>query len=365
MGAAQEKQINPIRHALFWLFVLALFFVFVWAFKGVLLPFVVGAAIAYLLDPVMEKMARLKIPRWLAALLILILFFFVVVAALVLIMPFAYRELTQFFDTLPGTVERALDVITPYSGWVQEKLGANGNMEAIREAAKNNIGNALRLGGGVVAGIAGGGQALAALAANMVLIPVVAFFMMKEWPRLTAWVDGLLPREQYKTIGALLAAINSKLAGFVRGQLSVAFALALIYSIVLTLAGLDFGFLIGLTAGVLSIIPYVGSTFGIVASLIVAWFQSGGSWSFIGVIVAIFAAGQFVETYFLTPRLVGKSVGLHPLWILFAVMAGGALFGLVGMLLAVPVTAVIGVLIGFFIDRYRASAYYTGQGKGA
>lgn len=181
---------------------------------------------------------------------------------------------------------------------------------------------------------------------------------------MTKWTDDLIPRGSYDTVKGLLHQINVKLSGFVRGQISVAFALAIIYALALTVAGLKFGFLIGIMAGVLSVIPLIGSTVGLVVSVLVAWFQSG-EWSYVGIIAAIFLVGQFVEGNFLTPKLLGSSVGLHPLWILFALLAGGSLFGIVGMFLAVPVAAVVGVLLGFAIKQYRESPYYTDGEKKA
>ena len=343
-------------HTLFWTGIILLFLGLVWVFNGVLLPFILGAIIAYLLDPVMARLTRSGLPRWAAALIILTVFFAVIAAILAIIGPFAFRELQDLVERLPSLIDRARDMVRPYTRWIQNRLDG-ADLSALGATAQENIGNTLKAGGGLVSGLANSGQALAGLFALLAVTPVAAFFMMKEWPRMTGWVDGLLPRRHYDTIRDLLRQIDGKLAGFIRGQLSVAVSLALLYSVALSVAGLNFGFLIGLTAGILSFIPFVGSTFGLVTSLITAWFQSGDL-GYIAVIAGIFAGGQVLETYFLTPRLVGKSVGMHPLWIIFAVMAGGALFGLVGMLLAVPVAAIIGVLGGFVLQRYRASSYY-------
>ena len=180
---------------------------------------------------------------------------------------------------------------------------------------------------------------------------------MKEWPAIVRWVESLYPRQHAALIRSLLKQIDMKVAGFIRGQISVAFILGVIYALALTIADLDYGFLIGLGAGIFSIIPLVGSTLGLVVAAAVSWFQAGDP-VYTGVIAAIFLGGQFIEGNFLSPKIVGDSVGLHPLWVMFALLAGGSLFGIVGMLIAVPMAAVIGVLGGFLIDRYKASPLY-------
>lgn len=355
------------NHIYFWLGAFAAFLGLVWLFKGVLLPFVLGAAVAYLLDPLVEKLVKLKLSRTVATLIILGGFFVLLFGALALLLPLLYRELSQLATATPELIERLWTLAAPYTAWLQEHLH-NGDFAAYQEQIKANAAKILQGGVGVLADggglIASGGQAVVNLVTLLVLMPVTAFFMMREWQTMTKWIDNLIPRKSYQTIKDLLEQINGKVAGFIRGQLAVAFALAVIYAVALMLAGLKYGFLIGLMAGVMSIIPMVGSTTGLVVAVAVAWFQSY-EWSYTAMIAAIFLIGQFVEGNFLTPKLLGESVGLHPLWILFALMAGGAAFGIVGMLLAVPVAAVIGVLIGFAIKQYKASPFYEEKKKPA
>lgn len=344
------------NHFIFWSSTFFLFLAFVWVFSDMLLPFVLGLAIAYLLNPMMEYLGGHKVPRWIAALLILGLFFAFVLSLLAVAMPPLYREASELANALPGYIEQLSEMLSPYIGWLQEELN-NGDLTAYREALQNNIGKAFQVSADILGGLANGGQAFAGFISVTVLTPIVAFFMMKEWANMTKWIDNLLPRGSYKTLKDLQKQMDEKLAGFVRGQITVAFALAVIYAVALSIAGLKFGLLIGIMAGVLSIIPLVGSTIGLLVSVIVAWLQAG-EWSYVAIIASIFLVGQFIEGNFLTPRLLGKSVGLHPLWILFALLAGGSLFGIVGMLLAVPVAAIIGVLLGFAITQYKASPYY-------
>lgn len=341
---------------IFWGGAIVLFLLFLWLFSGVLLPFVLGITIAYLLDPIVARMTRWKMPRWAAALVILAVFVLFVGMAAALILPVVFRELADLATALPGYADKVWTMLSPYATWAQERLG-NTDIEGIKQTLQSNVGKMFAVSGSILAGIATGGQAVAGFLTTALLTPIVAYYMMKEWPAIKDWFNGLLPRKHYDTIQDLLRQIDRKIAGFVRGQLTVAFLLAVIYAVALSLAGLNYGFLIGFMAGVLSIIPMVGSTMGLIAAVAVAWFQAG-TWSYVAIIGAIFLVGQFVEGNFLTPKFLGDSVGLHPLWILFALLAGGAMLGIVGMLIAVPAVAVVGVLASFAIAMYKASAYY-------
>lgn len=343
---------------LFWAGAFALFLGTVWLFSDILLPFVLGIAIAYLLNPPVIALGKMKISRLWATIIMLAIFMIVTLVLLMLIIPPLYRESTQLADALPNYMNKLWDMLEPHIKALQSYVGPDDLNGKLRNAVENNIGNALQVSISLLGGLINGGQAVISFITVCVFTPFVAFFMMVEWNSITKWVDNLLPRHSYDTIKDLLSQINTKLSGFVRGQLLVALVLGIVYAVALTLAGLDFGFLIGLGAGVLSIIPLVGSTTGLLVSVLVAWFQSG-EWTFVALIASIFLIGQFVEGNILTPKLLGGSVGLHPLWILFALMAGGAMFGIVGMLLAVPVASVIGVLGGFAIKQYKASPYYT------
>lgn len=347
----------PLRTQLFfWGGAFALFTAFVWAFGDILTPFVLGIAVAYLLNPLVDGLRKMGIPRTLGTLGILFLFFLFVTVLLVLVAPVAYRELMDLAQNIPGYVERLANMAAPYITGLQDRL-ANGYQEDITAFLKQNVGRMLQAAGGLAQGLASGGQAVAGFLTTLVLTPLVAFFMMREWEKITGWVEDLYPRQYEMTIRELLQQIDRKLSGFIRGQISVAFILGLLYAVALTIAGLHYGFLIGLGAGLLSIIPMVGSTTGLLVSVIVAWFQTG-ELSYVGIIAAIFIAGQVIEGNILTPKLVGDSVGLHPLWVMFALLAGGSIFGILGMLLAVPVAAVAGVLLSFAILQYKNSPLY-------
>jgi len=345
------------NQAIVWITACTLLVLFVWLFRPVLLPFVVGATIAYLLNPVVVALGKRRLSRIWATILILSLFMISITVLAVLILPPLYRELVQLAEAAPGYVDTLWEYLQPYLRAVQQRVGEDGLDQSIRDLVKNNISNALGAGSSLLDGLMSGGRALLSLFSFLAVTPLVAFFVMLEWPGITKWIDDVLPRHSYDESQDLLLKIDRKIAGFVRGQLLVAISLGVLYAVALSIVGLEFGFLIGVAAGLLSVIPLFGSIVGLLASVVVAWFQSGEI-GFVGLVAAIFLAGQFLEGNVITPKLVGKSVGLHPLWILFSLMAGGALFGIVGMMLAVPVAASIGVLTSFALERYKDSGYY-------
>lgn len=347
----------------FWAGTSAAFLLFVYAFKGVLLPFVLGLAIAYLLNPLVIALGKLRIKRSIAALVILLSFFTVVGLFIALVAPVLYRQSLQFIDALPDYAQSLWTGLQPFLAQAGEKLGLNGYADVdIKSILANNSATAADVAKRVAGSIAAGGQAFFGTLSVVIFTPVVAYFVMKEWDHITAWVEDLLPRDNKDTIKDLLKQIDVKISGFVRGQISVAVILGVAYAVALTIAGLKYGALIGLAAGLLSIIPMVGSAIGLVVSVAVAWFQSYDL-TYVGIIAAIFFAGQLIEGNILSPKIVGDSVGLHPLWVFFALLAGGALFGIVGMLLAVPVAAIAGVLLAFAITQYKLSPVYKGKAK--
>ncbi len=343
--------------ATFWLGAFAVLIGFIWLFNDILMPFVLGMVIAYLLNPLVQFFGREKIPRWLSSAGILFLFVMFILTVLALVVPPLTREAIGLATALPDYIDRLSQILSPYVGWVQARIG-DSPMEDLPTMVKENLAKLLSGAGGVLVGIKAGGQAAIGAITTLVLTPLVAFFMMKDWPKIIRWVHDLYPRQYKPMIEDLLHKIDRKLAGFIRGQLMVAFFLGLGYAIALTIAGLNYGFLIGIMAGVLSIIPLVGSTIGLLTSVIVAYIQTSGDWAFVGIIAAIFLVGQAIEGNILSPKLLGDNVGMHPLWILFALLAGGSLFGILGMLIAVPVAAIIGVLVSFFIAQYKSSPLY-------
>ena len=346
----------------FWVVALLSIILLVNLFRDVLLPFVLGGAIAYLLNPIVEFLIRKGVRRQSAVLCILGLFFAGVVSILLAVSPVIFREAGGFIAAVPTYIEKLRLLAESRLNWLQSHMGDDVT-DQIQTALQENVGKALTVGKGIIGGITTGSKAFIDFITTVIITPIAAFFFMREWPHVVAWAEGLIPRQHLSTVHMLLRRIDGKISGFVRGQTSVCAALGTGYAIALSVAGLQYGFVIGLATGLLSFIPFVGSTLGLVTSVMVAYFQTSGDWSFVGIVAAIFFAGQFIEGNFITPKVMGDSVGLHPLWIIFALMAGGSLMGIVGMFLAVPVAASVGVLAGFAISEYKKSRYFcTGNG---
>ena len=233
----------------------------------------------------------------------------------------------------------------------------------IRESVRSLLGGGTELLATFVQSIWSGGRALVSIGSLLVVTPFVVFYLLRDWPRMIGWIDGLLPRDHADEIRDLAVAIDAKVAAFVRGQLLVALLLGIFYAVGLVAIGVNFGLLIGLASGLLSLIPYLGFTVGFALSIIVAIVQFWPVWIWPAATVAVFLVGQFLEGYVLYPRLLGRRVGLHPVWLFFSLFAFGLLFGFVGLLIAVPAAAAVGVLFGYAIERYRVSAMYRGDGS--
>lgn len=349
------------NQTLFWALAFLGFLGFVHVFKAILTPFVLGLAVAYLLNPVVHKLGKIKIKRSPAALIILSAFLLFVAAFIAILVPVLYRQTLELAADMPGYVDKLRIMVEPILAQALHAAGLEGSTD-LKTVLTDNAATITDVAKRILNGLAAGGSAVLNLMSIAVFMPIVAYFVMKEWDHITAWVEDLLPRDHKNTIKDLLGQIDQKIAGFVRGQISVAFILGLAYAIALTIAGLKYGFLIGLTAGLLSIIPMVGSVLGLIVSIAVAWFQAG-ELSYVAIIGGIFIVGQLIEGNILSPKIVGDSVGLHPLWIFFALLAGGALFGILGMLIAVPLAATAGVLLAFAITQYKASPLYKGKTK--
>ncbi|MBK9584558.1 MAG: AI-2E family transporter [Alphaproteobacteria bacterium] len=348
--------LKPKTHLIFWTAATAAFVLIVFLLKTVLLPFVLGLAIAYLLNPFVTELGKAGLSRSLASLLILGGFVLCVLALGAVLLPALVRESADLIQNAPDYVRHLIETLKPLMTRIEGLLGMT-HEEAVDNLMKNGSGPAVKTLDILARNLLAGGQAVIDAISVIVIMPIVAYFLMKDWPDVTAWIHGLIPRHAEESVNGILKNIDAKLSGFVRGQLTVALILGVAYALALTLAGLKYGFMIGLGSGALSIIPMVGSAVGLVLSIAVAWFQSGNL-AFVLLIGGIFIAGQIIEGNLLTPKLIGDSVGLHPLWIFFALMAGASLLGVLGMFLAVPVTASIGVVTSFLLQKYKDSRYY-------
>ncbi len=349
---------SPTRQIQFWLVGLVLTVLVLFVLRAVLLPFVAGMAIAYLCDPIADRLERWRFPRTLATLTVIGGAVLVFALALVLVVPLLQTQIIAFIDRLPAygaALQRGTEAVF---GALRERISAE-QMEQLRGLAQEQIAGI----GGQLAGVAGAvfsrGLAFINLLSLIFITPIVAFYLLRDWDRMVGFIDNLLPRHQADTVKELLRRIDTKLAGFVRGQLMVASILGVFYAAGLSLVGLEFGLVVGLLAGAASIVPFLGSIGGFVISIGLAALQFD-SLPPIAIVAAIFVVGQVLEGNFLTPKLVGERVGLHPVWVIFALLAGGTLLGLLGVLLAMPVAAVISVLIEFAVARYRGSWLYHG-----
>ncbi len=339
------------RRLIWWLIGLAIAYAALYALGGILLPFVAGIAIAYLLDPLADRLERAKAPRWAAAGGITLASVLAVVICLLLLAPLLQSQILDFAERIPHYGELVREQAMRLFELVRERL-SDEEIKNLRAKIGTFAGqDAVVWLGNLIKGLWGGGMALLNALSLIVITPIVVFYLLRDWDSIIAHVDRLLPQSCAGTIRRQAAEIDQVLAGFVRGQMMVCSLLGLFYGIGLSLIGLDFGLVIGLATGLISFVPYFGMLVGFVAGLGVALAQFD-SWQPVAMVAAVFIVGQFIEGNFISPRLVGERVGLHPVWMLFALMAGGALFGFLGILLAVPVAAVIGVLVRFAANRY-------------
>lgn len=347
-----------LLRGLAWVAIVLAGLTFLWLMGDVLLPFVVGAAVAYFLDPAVQRLQSFGLPRLAASLLMMLLLFGVLVAGMIWLVPMVLGEAAALSRALPGIFEDA-------KGWVAQATGQDITDEdsTLRQILADT-GQALRDNAqAVMLGMLQGMSALVNLLLFWVVMPVVAFYLLMDWHRLLGSIDSHLPRDQVMTIRSLARDIDATLAGFVRGEVIVCSILAAYYSISLTLLGLTYGLVIGLVSGLVAFIPYIGAVIGGVLSIGFAAYQFWDAPWTIGAVAAVYLFGQFMESQVLVPRLVGQSVNLHPVWLIFAIMAFGALFGLMGVLVAVPVAAALGVLVRFGLARYRQSPLYHGSAR--
>lgn len=346
------------RQSLIWLAGLILLGFLIKLFSPILLPFVAGLLIAYFLDPVVEALGRAGLNRTLATSFVLAVFFLLLVLALVLLIPLVEAQVLDLAAKAPKLLETAQARLASLVARLSAELSPE-DMERLKGAAGGVAGDALKFLAGLLGRIWSGGLAFFNLLSLIVITPIVAFYMLRDWNRIVDKVDSWLPREHAETIRGLAAEADEMLAGFVRGMGVVCLILATFYGVALSVVGLDFGLIIGVGAGLISFVPFVGAIAGFVVAVGMALAQFS-EWPPIAAVAAVFVAGQILEGNFLTPRLVGERIRLHPVWIIFALLAGGVLFGFVGVLLSVPAAAVIGVLARFLSQRYRESALYAG-----
>ena len=344
------------RLALIGLVPLLVLLICLYLFRPILLPFLVGMAAAYLLDPAADRLQRMGLRRTAATIVISIGFFLALVLVLLLLLPTVAAQAMELARELPDYLERLRDHLVPrlsgIASWasIELDLSAEGLLRRYWSQTMEVLINA-------IGGLLQSGIALLNLVSLLFVTPIVTFYMLRDWDRMVARIAASVPPDYLPTVRRLAGEIDEVLAGFIRGQGLVCLFLALFYALGLWLVGLRYGLIIGLLTGFFSFIPYIGMAIGACVGLTVAAFQFQDLIG-VGLVAAVFAVGQFIEGNLISPRVVGDRIHLHPVWIIFAVLAGTVLFGFLGTLLAVPVAGVLGVLVRFGLRQYQTSTLY-------
>ena len=346
----------PIKdQAKYWGIAITVILVLLWQLGDVILPFILGGAIAYCLDPIADRLERLGLSRVAAVAVITLVATLAFILLFLLVIPTLIQQTAQLIETAPDVFNRLQNALTTrFPELMDETSTIRQQLIAIGETIQSK-------GGELVNGVLSSALGLINMLIFLVVVPVVAFYLLLDWDNMTAKIDEMLPRDHLPVVRRLASQVDKTLALFIRGQGTVCLILGTYYAISLMLAGLNFGLVVGFIAGLVSFIPYIGALVGGVLAIGLALFQFWGDWVSIGIIGGIFMVGQFLEGNILTPKLVGNSVGLHPVWLLFALSVFGSLFGFVGMLVAVPVAAMIGVFARYGIEQYKDSLLYRGK----
>ena len=337
-----------------WLLLIVAFAALFLSAHTVFSPFVAGFILAYLLDPPAGRLEKMGLPRWLSALTVLIIFITVFAAIVLASAPIIQTEVLQFLDNLPRLVATA-------EPFVQRGLRWTENAKSMDDILKNVSSQAAGWVTSSLTAVVAGSLAFVNVISFVVVTPLVAFYLLRDWAVILVQIDSWWPRLRAPAMRAVLRDSNAALAGFVRGQSLVCLSLALFYSIGWSLVGLNYAFVLGTLVGVLAFVPFVGVLFAVALSMLVALGQYGLDLRALTLVFVVFLIGQAIESSVLTPNLIGTRIGLHPVWVLFAVFAGGSVAGLSGVFLAVPVAAVLGVVLRAALAHYRRSGFYTGH----
>lgn len=342
-----------------WIGGAVIFFGLLYLLSGILMPFLTGLLVAYAMNPAVKHFEKWGISRTFGTLIMVLGFLLLIGLLLFIAIPFILTELSRLAIHVPQYGQRILTSLQPLldeaSLYFEPK-----DLDRLRELGSTYFGDVISWGIRLLAGILQNSLALANLISLIVITPVVAFYCLRDWNKIIATVDRWLPRPYEPTIRQLFIQMNETIGGFVRGQSLVCLTIGIYYCIALSLAKLDFSYVVGSVIGVMAFIPYVGALVGLLLSMGIA-FSQFSEWSSIGVIAGIFIVGQTLEAYLLIPYFVGDRIGLHPVWVIFALLAGGVLYGFIGILFALPVAAALGVLVRYGIESYLKSPYYLGD----
>ena len=345
----------PVREQLkYWGLAAAIFVALLWLLGDVLLPFVLGGAIAYFLDPVADRLERMGLSRAAATAVITILGILTFVVLALLVIPTLITQAIQLFELAPKLFQDLRNfLVTRFPELLDENSTLHQSLLSIGETIRQR-------GGELLNSVLSSAMTVLNVVILLIVAPVVAVYLLLDWDRMVGRIDDLLPLDHKPVIRRLAGQIDATLAAFIRGMGTVCLILGTYYAIALMAVGLQFGLVVGFVAGLITFIPYLGSLIGGALAIGLALFQFWGDWVTIGLVAGIFVLGQVIEGNFLTPKLVGNSVGLHPVWLILALSVFGALFGFVGMLVAVPVAAALGVIARFAVEQYLDSRLYRG-----
>jgi predicted PurR-regulated permease PerM len=344
------------RLAMVFVFLLALWFC-VRLFAAILPPFVVAAGLAFFLDPLVTRLERLGVDRGFGAFVIVLAAILALVAFILLLYPLIVSQATDFVSNLPGYLKTAQADFANILAQLEHRLGPGVVSQKLNGLGASQTGNLIAFAEGAATRIIGSSFAVVNVLALLVITPIVAFYFLRDWPAIIHHLDTWLPRAYEGVIRAQAIEVNRVLAAWIRGQAICCIILAAVYALGLTIIGLNLGLLIGITAGLLSFIPYVGTVFGACSALLMVLSQSPG-WNGVIEVALVFGIGQALNDYIIQPRFLGDRVGLPAVWVIFSLLAGGATFGFLGIMLAVPVMATIGVLARFWLKRYLQSPLY-------
>jgi predicted PurR-regulated permease PerM len=347
------------RQTIFWVGTLVVFIVMLWLLQSILLPFIAGFVLAYFLDPVADRLENLGLPRIVATSIILVTAILAVVLIAILVVPVAADQLVKLVADLPNNIKSLVQRFNEQAPTRIKDLVANSGTD-LQGQLSDYAGKAAVWIVGFLTSLWTGGRALVSVLSLMIITPIVAFYLLADWDHIVAKVDSWLPRDHVEELRSIARDIDTALAGFIRGQGTVCLILGVFYAAGLTLVGLKSGMAIGFAAGMLSFIPYVGALIGGVMAIGVGLVQFWPNEARVLLVIGVFLLGQFLEGNFLSPKLVGGSIGLHPVWMMFALLAFSYVFGFMGLLLAVPLAAATGVFVRYGLRRYLGSRFYTG-----
>jgi len=338
----------------YWGIAATVFLLLMWFLGDVILPFVLGGAVAYLLDPIADRLERAGLSRAISVVLITLVAVCIFVLVSLLVIPTLVQQTMALFDTTPRLLGKLQNFLTErFPALVDEGSTLRQSLTALGETIRDR-------GVQIVESVLSSAASLINIVVLLIVAPVVAVYLLYDWDRMISQIDSLLPRDHAPVIRQLAGDIDDALASFIRGMGTVCLILGSYYAIALMLVGLQFGLVVGAIAGLITFIPYVGALVGGALAIGLALFQFWGDWLSIGLVAGIFVLGQVIEGNVLTPKLVGSSVGLHPVWLILALSIFGTLFGFVGMLVAVPVAAALGVIARFATQQYVQSRLYRG-----